>query len=176
LISTGRFLAVTVFAVVLGACGSGSGSSAPETPTASTTSIPVVAEGAVGAYLEVPTTSVAPGGELTATVVVVNRTAAPITVTSCGPIYGAGLESDTIPNDLAFLACAGPPQYLPVGESRWGVTTRASYSMCGGSGTRESPTCGDGRPPGLPAGEYRLIAGSIDPRAPIPSPLVVTVG
>ena len=175
MICAGRFVAVTVFAVVLGACGSGSGSSAPETTTSSTTSIPVVAEGAVGAHLEVPTTSVASGGELTATVVVVNRTAAPITVTSCGPIYGAGLESDAIPSGLGFLACAGPPQYLPVGESRWSVTARAAYSMCGGSGTRESPACVDGRPPGLPAGEYRLIAGSIDPRAPLPVPVVVAV-
>jgi hypothetical protein len=169
-------LIALMLGIVLAACGSTSGSTKPITPS-TTTTIPAIAEGTVGAYLDVPTSSVVAGGELAATVVVVNRTGAPISIASCGPyFYGAGFESDTVTRtDLSFLTCLGPPVSIPVGESRWPVTATALYSGCGGTGLRPSPACVDGRPPSLPTGDYRLVVGSIDPRAPIPTKVDVSV-
>lgn len=137
----------------------------------------MIVEGSVGAYLDVPITSVVAGGELAATVVVVNRTGAPISIASCGPyFYGAGFESDTVTRtDPPFFTCLGPPVSIPVGESRWPVTATARYSTCGGEGPRATSVCVDGRPPELPIGDYRLVVGSIDPRAPIPTKVDVSV-
>ena len=168
---------VLVLAVILVACGSTATSSPSTTSSTTTTTIPAIAEGTVGAYLDVPTTSVVAGGELAATVVAVNRTGAPISIASCGPnFYGAGFESDTVTRtDPSFLTCLGPPVSIPVGESRWPVTATARYSGCGGTGLRPPPACVDGRPPSLPTGDYRLVVGVADPRAPIPAKVDVTI-
>ncbi len=168
---------VLVLAVILVACGSTATSSPSTTSSTTTTTIPAIAEGTAGAYLDVPTTSVVAGGELAATVVVVNRTGAPISIASCGPtFYGAGFESDTVTHTApSFLTCLGPPVSIPVGESRWPVTAAARYSGCGGTGLRPPPACVDGRPPSLPTGDYRLVVGGSDPRAPIPAKVDVTI-
>ena len=137
----------------------------------------MVADGAIGAYLDVPDSTVAVGGELRATVVVLNHTGEPVSIVSCGPFfYGAGFESDTVTRtDPLFLTCMGPTLTIPVGESTWPVTATARYSGCGGTGVRPVPACVDGRPPSIPAGEYRLVVSGTDPRAPIPPPVDVTV-
>jgi len=160
--------------VLLAACGSTSGSSEPIAPS-TTTTIPTVAEGSAGAWVEVASTTIDAGSKLAATVVVVNRSGSPITVVSCGVIYGAGFESDTIRLGPSFLTCLGPPQQIPLGESRWPVTASATYPWCGGSGVSETPACVDGRAPALPGGDYRLVADSPDSRAPKPAPVIVNI-
>jgi len=82
-------LTALMLGMVLAACGSTSGSTEPITPS-TTTTIPTVAEGSAGAWVEVASTTIDAGSELAATVVVVNRSGSPITVASCGVIYGAG--------------------------------------------------------------------------------------
>jgi hypothetical protein len=167
-------LIALMLGMVLAACGSTSGSTEPITPSTTTTT-PSVVEGSVGAWVEVASTTIDPGSELAATVVVVNHSGSPITVASCGAIYGAGFESDTIRLGPSFLTCLGPPQQIPLGESRWPVTASATYPWCGGSGVSETPACVDERPPALPGGEYRLVAGSSDSRAPKPAPVIVNI-
>ncbi|HBU01195.1 MAG TPA: hypothetical protein DEB20_01270 [Acidimicrobiaceae bacterium] len=167
-------LIALMLGMVLAACGSTSVSTEPTTPSTSTT-IPTVAEGSVGAWVEVTSTTIDAGNKLTATVVVVNHSGSPITVASCGAIYGAGFESDTIRLGPSFFTCLGPPQQIPLGESRWPVTASATYPWCGGSGVSETPACVDGRPPALAGGEYRLVAGSSDSRAPKPAPVIVNI-
>ncbi|MBJ7308225.1 MAG: hypothetical protein JHC63_10255 [Acidimicrobiia bacterium] len=167
-------LIALMLGMVLAACGSTSGSTEPITPSTITT-IPTVAEGSVGVWVEVASTTIDAGSELAATVVVVNHSGSPITVASCGAIYGAGFESDTIRLGPSFLLCLGPPQQIPLGESRWPVTASATYPWCGGSGVSATPACVDGRPPALPSGEYRLVAGSSDSSAPKPAPVIVNI-
>ncbi len=167
-------LIALMLGMVLAACGSTSGSTEPITPSTITT-IPTVAEGSVGVWVEVASTTIDAGSELAATVVVVNHSGSPITVASCGAIYGAGFESDTIRLGPSFLLCLGPPQQIPLGESRWPVTASATYPWCGGSGVTYSPPCVDGRTPALPSGDYRLVAGSNDPGAPKPAPVIVNI-
>lgn len=169
----GTFTAL-MLGMLLAACGSTSGTTEPITPS-TTTTIPTVAEGSVGAWVEVASTTIDAGSKLVATVVVVNRSGSPITVASCGPIYGAGFESDTIRLGSSFLTCLGPPQQIPLGESRWPVTASATYPWCGGSGVAYSPPCVDGRTPALPSGDYRLVADSNDSRAPKPAPVIVNI-
>ncbi len=165
------------FAVLAVACSSNATPDASTVSSGVTKTIPMVADGAIGAYLDVPDTTVAAGGELSATVVVLNRTGEPVSIASCGPFfYGAGFESDTVGRtDPPFLTCLGPPLTIPVGESTWPITAVARYSGCGGTGVRPVPACVDGRPPSLPAGDYRLVVSGADPRAPIPAPVDVTI-
>ncbi|MEJ6510984.1 MAG: hypothetical protein QNL59_05755 [Actinomycetota bacterium] len=167
-------LTALMLGMVLAACGSTSGSTEPITPS-TTTTIPTVAEGSAGAWVEVASTTIDAGSELAATVVVVNRSGSPITVASCGVIYGAGFESDTIRLGLSFLTCLGLPQQIPMGESRWPVTASATYPWCGGSGVAYIPPCVGSRMPALPGGEYRLVAGSSDSRAPKPAAVIVNI-
>ena len=167
-------LIALMLGMVLAACGSTSGSTEPITPS-TTTTIPTVAKGSAGAWVEVASRTIDAGGVLTATVVVVNHSGSPITVASCGAIYGAGFESDTIRLAPSFLTCLGPPQQIPLGESRWPVTVSATYPWCGGSGVAYSPPCVDGQTPALPSGDYRLVADSNDSRAPKPAPVIVNI-
>lgn len=167
-------LIALMLGMVLAACGSTLGSTEPITPS-TTTTIPTVAEGSAGAWVEVASATIDAGSKLAATVVVVNRSGSPITVASCGAIYGAGFESDTIRLGPSFLTCVGPPQQIPLGESRWPVTASATYPWCGGSGVSYSPPCVDGRTPALPSGDYRLVADSPDSRAPKPAPVIVNI-
>jgi hypothetical protein len=108
-------------------------------------------------------------------IVVDNRTGHAIHVTSCGLPFQLGLESSSYHPEVAWAACR-MTFTIAIGKSSYRVMIPASYYDCGPVAQGGSRACLHGRPPPLPAGEYRAVLFQ-SPQivsAPAPIPVLVT--
>lgn len=147
-------------------------------PTTSTTQ-PSTSPEALRTRLELSSTTMAAGTEVSGQVVVNNDTGKPIDAVACIALFAAGLSNDTIDARGASAACASR-FVIPEGESTWPVSVRATYASCSTAETRSigplPPPClppPDIGPP-LPVGSY-LATVRVPPGVPVPAPVQVTV-
>ncbi len=105
-------------------------------------------------------------------VVVENYTGHPLHRTGCISLFAVALGNHKIKPTVAWPMCA-QPFTIPVGESIYPVTVRATYLSCDREGSW--PHCTHGRPPSLPPGTYRATLFQIADIVPTPPPVSVRV-
>ena len=119
------------------------------------------------------------GSSVTGHLVVDNNTGASLRLSGggCEPGFAVALGNDKIPPQAAFAAsCVGRRLVIPVGESRYAFSVRASYFGCSNTGHPQGtlPVClPGGRPLPLPIGEYR--ATFMDNGTHLPTPTAIAV-
>ncbi len=169
---------VLTVAMVMTACNSTSGSSAPATSSTTTTTRPVPPPGGSVAWLELDSPTVTAGGTIRGTVVIVNDTGSTIT-SVCGSPYVAGVETPYGLQSTSRSAVCSPPQSMPVGESRWPIVALAKYDLCSEPATTTRPPCqADHTPPPIPTGTTRVVVmlDQMVPRGfPVPAPVSITI-
>jgi hypothetical protein len=158
---------------------------APDCATTTTNSPPTRQSGTFVARIELPSTVMVGGSELTGHLVVENNTGATVNLfsggkTGCTPQWTVSLGNDKIPPIEAFAAsCGAKPLVLRAGETRFAFTLQARYDHCGGIGINGplKPACvgSPPAPPPLPADQYHAIFTGDLPGVPKPAPVRVRV-
>jgi hypothetical protein len=104
--------------------------------------------------VDLPSTRVAAGSELTGAVVVKNRTGRELTRVGCGSLFAVALANEHVQPTLAWPLCL-QQLHIPAGTTRYPVTVLTRYTTCGAPATVECDATG--RPPTLPPGKYRAL-------------------
>jgi hypothetical protein len=131
----------------------------------------------LSARVVLPSQTMTAGATMAGQVLVDNTTGRAIHVTGCLSLFQVVLTSSTYRPAVAWAACA-QRFTIPVGESRYQVTVRASYMQC----TQSRPRHGlraclpDGRMPPLAPGTYhaRLFQAGKLARVPPATKMQVT--
>jgi hypothetical protein len=127
------------------------------------------------ARIELTTTIMTAGSQMTAHVVIENDTGHVINASGCGTLFAVLLENETIHPDPAWALCAEPLP-IPVGETTYPVTVWAAYQMCTPVPQGTIPLCGSGNQPApLPPGNYRARFFQSSPVVTPALPIDVTV-
>jgi hypothetical protein len=170
--------AAAVAAVALGATALAhvSGTTRPGTAALSTAT-PGTSPALVSVQVTLPSRTMEAGSSMPAHVVVDNRTGHVIHVKGCGSLFQLVLESSSYHPQVGWPLCL-QIETIAIGKSSYPVVLTASYNGCGPVASTLSPACLNGRPPPLPAGEYRavLYQSSQIVSAPAPIPVLVTPG
>jgi hypothetical protein len=167
-----RVKASLVVLVVLAACSGPVQDASPR--VASPVSTTVREPETLSARIVMSSTTIRAGATVDAQVIVENNTGNALQVTGCGSLFAVALGNDNVEPDIVWTLCA-QPLTVPVGESIYPVTVRATYGACGDGGTLRP--CGtEGRLPGLPPGRYqaRLYQNPVVVPAPPPISIEVT--
>ena len=123
--------------------------------------------------LELDSTTVRSGQDLSGRIIVVNNTGQAIKATGCGGIFRVLLtNSDPRTRKLAWPTCA-ELLVIPVGVSTTAIKAHAGYPQCS-SATGDIPCTSSGAPP-LPPGNYAATTFEMGNALPVPAPLAVTV-
>jgi hypothetical protein len=98
----------------------------------------------------------------------------------CYPAFAVALGNDKIPPQASFGASCttGEAFVIPVGESRYTFSVRASYFGCSNTGHPRGtlPAClPGGRDVPLPVGEYKATFIDDGTRLPRPAPVPIRV-
>jgi hypothetical protein len=160
---TGMKTAVVLLALAVAGCTSGSYAS-HQAPAA-----------AVSVQLKLQSQTMEAGSSMPAQIIVDNRTGHALHVKGCGSPFQIGLDSSSYHAEPGWPACL-QTLTIATGKSSYRVAIPASYYDCGPVAQGNSRACLHGRPPPLPAGEYRAILFQ-SPQivsAPAPIPVLVT--
>ena len=161
--TTMRILIATA-AIVLAGCSSEAIHGAP---------VPGTSGPVVSTRLELDSTTVRSGGELSGRILLNNHTGGPIKATGCGGIFQVHLTNeDPRTRNVVWPACAQPIT-IPVGTSTVQVQLEARYPECS-TGIGDVPCVGQGTPP-LPPGRYVATTFEIGGYVPTPPPVAVEV-
>lgn len=152
--------------------------------TSTTTATPARRPKPFVVKIQLPSTVMVAGSELTGHVVIQNNTGATVTLPrgkgGCTPEWAVSLGNDKIPPIEAFAAsCGSKKLVLRPGQNRLRFTMLATYDHCGGTGPDGpvKPACvgSPPQPPPLPPDNYRaILTGSLG-GLPIPQPVPVRV-
>lgn len=160
---TGMRALVVLLALAVAGCTSGSYATS-QAPAA-----------AVSVQVKLQSQTMEAGSSMPAHIIVDNRTGHAIHVKGCEGIFALELNSSSYHPQPGWPLCL---QTLTIanGESSYRVMLTASYDVCGRVASTFSPACLHGRPPPLPAGEYRavLFESAHIVTAPAPIPVLVT--
>lgn len=183
-----KSLVVLVAVVGLAACSAGHNTSSSPPSTTSRTSRPPVRRipsprPRLATRIELPFASIVAGATVTGHLVVDNKPGKPLQLVSSHssyPGFAVALGNDTIPPEAAFGASCttGEAFVIPVGESRYVFSVRASYFGCSNTGRPQGtvPEClPGGRNVPLPVGEYRATFIDNGTHLPHPAPVPVRV-
>lgn len=109
-------------------------------------------------------------------VVVENNTGRAIHVSGCLTLFQVALASSTYRPAVAWPTCL-QKFTIPAGESSYPATVEASYGECSpGLPQGAVRAClPNGRPPPLPAGEYRAMLFQARSLVPVPPAITVRV-
>jgi len=154
-----RLVAGVLAVLVLAACGGGGAS----------TTVPL------SSSLDLATTTVVAGGQITGHVVVRNDTGRVLHAEACGSIFQALLTRPGYEPTPVWATCV---QRVTIGRGRstYRVTVTASYSRCSQSGPEGTvPACTPTGAPPLPAGRYEATVFEQGTVVPLPAPVPVRV-
>jgi hypothetical protein len=148
-------------------------------PTSATSDAAVTgtteADPTLSARIELPSSQMSAGSTLAGHVVVSNDTGAAITATGCQSLFAVMLTSSTYAPEPLWLLCL-QRFTIPTGVSKHPVTVQASTHLCARSSTDPAiPSCVNGRPPALPAGNYQAQLYQSAHVVPDPMGVPVTV-
>ena len=168
--------AAAVVAVALGATALAHGFSGTTRPGAAAhaSAKPRYSPALVSVQVKLPSRTMEAGSSMPAHIVVDNRTGHAIHVKGCGSPFQLGLESSSYHPEVAWPACL-QILTIAIGKSSYPVTLPASYNGCGPVAQGSSRACLHGRPPPLPAGEYRAVLFQSPQIASAPAPIPVLV-
>jgi hypothetical protein len=131
--------------------------------------------------IEAPKKTMRTGTTMPVTLVIGNHTGAPLRLTDqngCGAGFAVVLGNDIVPPIAAFRSLCGSPLLIPVGETRFPFTIRATYPLCSETGHSQgtAPVCRNGFDlPPLPPGDYQVSFADDGSHLPAPSPVTVRV-
>src|SRR6266568_2313690 len=170
---------IIVLALFVAACSSSShiSSRRPQTAPAQPapkphTTLPATprrSSAPVFARVVLPSRIMTAGSSMSARVVVENNTGRAIHVSGCLTLFQVALASGKYQPAVAWPACA-QAFTIPVGQSSYPVTVRASYLECS-AGRRQGAVraCLPGRqPPPLPPGDYHARLFQLGNLVPVP--------
>jgi PASTA domain len=145
----------------------------------SVVTVSIAKAGMLSSAIEVDHTTVASGGRLHATLVVVNNTGRAIDLSNgCAPKWAIALTKPGHTPDIAFTEeCGAAPWHIPTGTSRFPMTVDATAKFCT-TGSAGVPRClpNGGMPP-LAPGRYELqfVSRGPIPGFPVPRPVAIVV-
>jgi len=170
--------AAAVAAVALGATAVAHGFSGTTQPgaTAYASAKPGYSPALVSVQVKLPARTMAAGSSMPAQIIVDNKTGHAIHVNGCGSLFQLALESDTYHPEVGWPLCL-QILTIAIGKSTYPVPFTASYLNCGPAAPGHGTThvCVHGRPPALPAGEYRVVLFQSHHVVSAPAPIPVTV-
>lgn len=168
-----RFLAViATLAIAAGLAACSNSSNAATVPTSESTT--TTSDAPFSARFEVTDTDLVAGEDGSGSIVLTNRSGAPIVSSACTS-YTPELRRNGRGQDLPALTCLGHRE-IAVGESRIPITFSTLDPMCSSSSNRGlGPCLPDGRTPKLEPGDYELTAWSMDRSLPLPAPITIHV-
>jgi hypothetical protein len=160
---------VVLLAIAVAGCTSGSYASRQAAPTA-----PRHSPAVVSVQVKLPSQTMEAGSSMPAQIVVDNRTGHALHVKGCGSPFQLGLESRIYHAEPGWPLCL-QTLTIAIGKSSYPDTITASYYDCGPVAQGNSRACLHGRPPPLPAGEYRAVLFQSPQIVSAPAPIPVRV-
>lgn len=130
----------------------------------------------MSARVILPSQTMTAGSSMSARVVVGNNTGRAIRVTGCVTLFQVVLFSNTYHPTVSWLTCL-QVFTIPVGQSSYSTTVRASYNQCSQGRPRDGlrACLPNSQPPPLPPGKYRAVLFPAHNLVPIPPALTVHV-
>ena len=171
---TMTLLAVAGIAATSAILGPARSTTNTATPPSSHETMTSPSSPSVTARLTLSATTVRAGESLSGQITVDNNSGQPIPVDGCTSIYQVRLVGGVGTGGPIWLQCLREFT-IPVGQSEYPVSFRATYDTCSQTGGQSNRCRDDGHMPPLPYGEYAATTFASDTAAPLPEPIVVTV-
>jgi hypothetical protein len=164
---------VVLLALAVAGCASGSHASG-EAPSAAARNSPAQ----VSVQVSVPSRTMEAGSSMLAHIIIDNRTGHAIHAPGCGQLFELALDTSSHPALASRWPACLQILTIPIGKSSYPQTITATYDECGGTTSLPADyhAClPGGRPPPLPAGEYRVVFFESSNIVSVPAPIPVRV-